>query len=98
MSKGKMVKKKILGANVSYSQEVAEDLRKAHGIEIEDEIEEFIRQDILAELDNLREENEQWRKERRQISKALKLEGILGEDVAPIAYVLAAIEQILKKG
>lgn len=33
-----------------------------------------------------------WLEERRQISKALKLEGLAGEDIAPIAYVLAAIE------
>ena len=38
-----------------------------------------------------------WLDERRQISKALLLEGIAGEDIAPIAYVLAAIEQLQAK-
>ena len=35
--------------------------------------------------------------ERKQISAALKLKGILGEEIAPIAYILAEIERLQKK-
>lgn len=37
---------------------------------------------------------QRWINERRQISKALKVEGIAGEDIAPVAFVLAAIRQL----
>ena len=43
-------------------------------------------------------DEQKWLDERRQISGALGLKGIGGEDVAPIAYVLAAIEQLQNKG
>ncbi|KKN00794.1 hypothetical protein LCGC14_1134190 [marine sediment metagenome] len=36
-------------------------------------------------------------KERKQISIALKLKGILGEEIAPINYILAEIERLQKK-
>ena len=35
--------------------------------------------------------------ERKQISIALKLKGILGEEIAPINYILAEIERLQKK-
>ena len=39
---------------------------------------------------------EQWGRERRQITKALKMEALLGENIAPVAFIITHIEALLE--